>query len=118
MSKRNQNIDLYCGEDKLIFIKLDNEDGTPFDPAGAAMEWWLSRTSHSEKIIAKSIGSGSILIVAGGINITLASADTYDLKPEIYYHELKIIKGSTVSVATVGAVHLRPALDMRVVVSP
>jgi hypothetical protein len=48
------------------------------------------------------------------VNIILESEDTYDLKPEIWYHELKITMPSGLSVATVGAVHLRPALDMRV----
>ena len=42
----------------------------------------------------------------------LASADTYDLPPELYYHELKLNIGST-GLSVVGTVHLRPAPDMR-----
>ena len=49
MSKRNQDFDLYQGESKVIFIALANADGSPFDPAGATMSWWLARTSHSDK---------------------------------------------------------------------
>ena len=113
MSKRNQDFDLYSGEAKTIFIKLDNADGTPFDPAGTAMEWWLAKTSHSDKTVAKSLISGGILIVAGGVNVVLTSEDTYDLKPEIWYHELQIVKAGAMSVACVGCCHLRPSVDMR-----
>jgi hypothetical protein len=113
VSKRNQNFDMYIGESKVVFIALTNADGTPFNPAGATMEWWLSRTVHSEKTIRKTLSSG-LAVSPGGVNIILESEDTYDLKPEIWYHELKITMPSGLSVATVGAVHLRPALDMRV----
>ena len=108
---------MYQGESKVVFIKLDKEDGTPFDPTGCTMEWWLAKTSHSAKTLSKTIGSGLILS-AGGVNVSLESEDTYDLKPEIWYHELKVTLPNGLSVATVGAVHLRPALDMRAVVNP
>jgi len=117
VTKRNQDFDMYQGESKVVFIKLDNADGTPFDPTGATMEWWMAKTSHSSKTLQKTIGSGLILST-GGVNISLESEDTYDLKPEIWYHELKVTSPSGLSVVTVGAVHLRPALDMRVVVNP
>jgi hypothetical protein len=117
VSKRNQDFDMYQGEDKVVFIKLDNADGSPFDPTDSTFEWWLAKTNHSAKTVSKTIGSG-LTVMPGGVNIALASADTYDLKPEIWYHELKVTKGGVLSVTTVGAVHLRPALDMRVVVNP
>jgi hypothetical protein len=113
VSKRNQNFDMYIGEDKVVFISLFNADDTPFDPAGATMEWWLAKTNHSDKVISKTLSSGLVLST-GGVNVIIESDDTYDLKPEIYYHELKVTVPSGLSVATVGAVHLRPALDMRV----
>jgi hypothetical protein len=108
---------MYIGETKTIFIALTNADGTPFNPAGATMEWWLAKTSHSDKTVRKTLSSG-LAISTGGVNILLESEDTYDLKPEIWYHELKVTLPSGLSVTTVGAVHLRPALDMRVVVNP
>ena len=42
MTKRNQNFSMHVGETKTVFIKLDNEDGTPFETAGTSMEWWLA----------------------------------------------------------------------------
>ena len=113
MSKRNQNFDMYIGESKLVYIALTNADGTAFNPAGATMEWWMAKTNHSPKLFSKMLNSG-LVVSTGGVNVSIESADTYDLKPEIYYHELKITTPSGLSVATVGAVHLRPALDMRV----
>jgi hypothetical protein len=118
VTKRNQDFSMHIGETKTIFIDLSNEDGSEFDPAGCTFEWWLAKTSHSDKTLQKKLGAGLIL-ATGGINVVLDSVDTYDLVPELWYHELKIYLGSTgVSVSTVGTVHLRPALDMRVVVNP
>jgi len=118
VTKRNQDFSMHLGESKTVFISLLNEDGTPFDSAGSTFEWWLAKTSHSDKLLQKKLGAGLVLDT-GGINVILNSADTYDLIPELYYHELKIYLGSTgLSVSTVGTVHLRPALDMRVVVNP
>ncbi|MGC2713445.1 MAG: hypothetical protein WA366_08700 [Pseudolabrys sp.] len=109
MTKRNQNFSMHVGETKTVFIKLDNEDGTLFETAGITMEWWLAKTSHSDKIVQKKPGEGLVLS-PGGVSIVLAPADTYDLRPELYYHELKINIGSTgLSVSTVGTAHLRPA---------
>jgi hypothetical protein len=108
---------MYVGESKTVFIALTNADGTPFNPVGSTMEWWLAKTNHSAKTVSKTLSSG-LAISPGGVNVILESDDTYDLKPEIWYHELKITMPSGLSVATVGAVHLRPALDMRVVVTP
>lgn len=118
MSKANQNFDMYIGETKTIFIKLTNEDGTEFDPAGCTMEWWLAQTSHSDRILKKTLTLGLVL-TTGGVNVILDSTDTYDLKPELYYHELKVYLGTSgLSVSTIGTAHLRPALDMRPVVNP
>src|SRR5262245_52513844 len=104
---------MYIGEDKTVFIAIKDENGDPLDLTGATMEWWLAKTSHSEKTLQKKLGSGLTVVAGTGVNVSLASADTYDLKPEIWYHELKVTLASKLSVTTVGNVHLRPALDMR-----
>ena len=108
MTVRNQNFSMHVGETKTVFVALTNEDGTAFETAGTTMEWWLAKSSHSDKIMQKKLGEG-LRLSPGGVCIVLASADTYDLPPELYYHELKINIGSTgLSVSTVGTVHLRP----------
>jgi len=113
MAKRNQDFDLYAGESKVVFIKLDNEDGSPFDPVGSTMEWWLAKTSHSDALTKKTLGSGLILS-PGGVNVALGSEDTYDLRPELYHHELQVTKDGKLAVVTVGTAHIRACLDMRV----
>ena len=114
MTKRNQDFSMFVGESKTIFIALSNEDGSPFDPAGNDFQWRLAKTAHSDPLITKRLGSGLVL-VDGGIDVLLASEDTADLRPELYYHELQIRIGSTgLSVSTTGCLHLRAALDMRV----
>ena len=114
MTRRNQNFGMHIGETKTVFIALTNEDGSAFDPVGCTFKWWLAKTSQSDALVQKLLGAGLVL-GAGGINVLLASEDTYDLRPAIYYHELKIgiVGSSGLSVSTVGAVHLRHALDMR-----
>ena len=110
MTVRTQNFSMHAGEAKTVFVALTNEDGTPFETAGTTMEWWLAKTSHSDKIMRKKLGEG-LRLSPGGVCIVLLSADTYDLVPELYYHELKIYMGST-GLSVVGTVHLRPAPDM------
>jgi hypothetical protein len=58
MTVRNQNFSLHVGEAKTVFVALTNEDGTAFDLAGSTMEWWLAKTSHSDKIMQKKLGEG------------------------------------------------------------
>jgi hypothetical protein len=88
MTVSNQNFSMHVGETKTVFVALTNEDGTPFETAGTTMEWWLAKSSHSDKIMQKKLGEG-LRLSPGGVCIVLASADTYDLRPELYYHELK-----------------------------
>jgi len=116
MSKRNQNFSLYAGESPLIFIELDNPDGSAFDPSGSTLNWWAATTSHeasADVLIKKSLGSG-LTIYGTGVNLKLNSIDTINLPPGYYYHELKIfMPGGDVSLACTGTMVLRPSFDMR-----
>ena len=108
---RNLSFSMHVGEAKTVFVALTNEDGSAFDSAGSTMEWWLAKSSHSDKIMQKKLGEG-LRLSPGGVCIVLASADTYYLPPELYYHELKLNIGST-GLSVVGTGQLRPAPDMR-----
>lgn len=109
----NQNCQLFRGEDKLISI-----DMTGYDLATAtALEWWMAKSAWAtddplEVFIKKSLATG-IAINESKAEITIAATDTAAIKPEVYYHELKITQGDgSIKVAMTGHVVLRMALNM------
>jgi hypothetical protein len=114
MSKRNQNFSLYAGESPLIFIELDNPDGTPFDPSSSTMHWWAAKTNHeasADVLIKKSLGSGLTVVPSSGVNLKLSATDTVNLAPGYYYHELKLfMPGGDVSLACTGTMVVRGSL--------
>jgi hypothetical protein len=118
VAKTNQNFTMYRGESQIIFIEVDTSSGGSFDPAGSTFQWWVARSPYSIAnddgvLIKKSTTVGNIDLVTKGVNVTIDAADTVNMQPNIYYHELKILlPGGGVSVATVGNMILRPALDM------
>jgi hypothetical protein len=109
----NQNFQLFRGEDKVLLIDLAGYDLI----TAMALEWWLARSPYSlddplEVYIKKTLTAG---IVVGGtdIEITIAAADTAAIKPDIYYHELKLTQSNAaVKVIMTGNVTIQMALNM------
>jgi hypothetical protein len=114
----NQNFALFCGEDKVLSVALD---GYNLDDI-AAFEWWVAKSvfgdllTPGDVLIRKSLGSGIELDGTAGITITLDAADSRDVKPEIYYHELKVtLTGGSIKVAMTGNAVIRMSLKMETV---
>jgi hypothetical protein len=112
----NQNFTLFCGEDKVLSIGMPG-----YDVAGAtALEWWLAKSVFADDLtpgdvlIKKSLAAGTIGLDAdGGLTITLDGTDSRDIKPELYYHELKItLAGGQTKVAMTGNAVIRMSLSM------
>jgi hypothetical protein len=105
----NQNFQLFRGEDKVLLV-----DMTGYDLATAtALEWWLARSSYAEGediLINKILGAG-ITVTDAKLEITLTSADTAALSPDIYYHELRLVQTAAVKVALTGNVLIRMSLN-------
>lgn len=121
LTQDNQNFSMRRGESRLIFIDLDVSDGSPFNPANADIVWWVAKSpfsiddvdpEKSEILIKKGLGTG-ITVVTNGINIELEPADTHDLQPGYYYHELKVfLQYGGISSAVNGTIRLRPSFDI------
>jgi hypothetical protein len=109
----NQNVTIYRGDSKLLFIELTNaDDGTPFVPGAAAEIKYRIAFNASEirqPLVFKTLGSG-VAQVPGGVNIALSPDDT-NLFPRQYYHELKIEDLGDVMTAMTGVVWVRPSLQ-------
>jgi hypothetical protein len=109
----NQNFQLFRAEDKVITV-----DMTGYDLANViALEWRMAWSAFSiddplETFVKKSQSAG-IMVAGTSIEITIDGIDTAILKPELYYHELKItLADGTVKVAMTGNVTLRMSLNI------
>jgi hypothetical protein len=109
----NQNFMLFRAEDKVINIELAI---VGYDPAFATkIEWRLARSPYAEEfLIEKALPD--IVVTGTKVQITLTSADTADLLPDIYYHELQLTVPDGMKVALTGNVLLRMSLNMEEVI--
>jgi len=113
----NQNCQLFVGEDKIISVEM-----TGYDIATAkSIEWWMAKSAWSlddepgEVIIKKSLTNG-IAVSGTKLDITIDAIDTVSIKPDLYYHEVKIVlQDDKVKVAMAGNIMLRMALNMEAV---
>ena len=113
----NQNCQLVVGEDKIISVEM-----TGYDIATAkSIEWWMAKSAWSlddepgEVIIKKSLTNG-IAVSGTKLDITIDAIDTVGIKPDLYYHEVKIVlQDDKVKVAMAGNIMLRMALNMEAV---
>jgi hypothetical protein len=114
MTITNQDVDVYRGDSALLEIGLTDANGDPFAlTAGGTIKYRVAPTSHSsedETLIRKELGAG-VDLNDGVAEVSLLSEDT-DLKPQSYYHELKIYDQGDVATAMTGNFQIRQALSM------
>ena len=108
----NQNFALFRGEDKVLSVDMS---ASGYDVAAATdIEWWLASSPYAEPEdidVSKSLTDG---IEVSGTTLTIAidAADTAAMKPNIYYHELKITQSDgAVKVAMTGNLLLRMSIN-------
>jgi hypothetical protein len=108
----NQNFQLFCGEDKIVSIEMTGYD---LD-AATSLSWWLARSPYAvETLLTKDLISG-IVINGTKADITLSRIDTEMIKPEIYYHELRIVQADgSLKIAMTGNAVLKMSLKPEVV---
>ena len=106
----NQNFQLFRAEDKVLQVTMFGYDL----PAAIAIEWWLARSPYAvnEDVFIKKTKTAGITIAGTNLEIAIAAADTAELAPDIYYHELRIIQADAATkVAMTGNVAIRMSLD-------
>jgi hypothetical protein len=106
----NQNFQLFCGEDKVVSV-----DMTGYDLATVtSLEWKLARSPYSmdADILITKVQSDGIAVAGMSLEITIDAEDTFGLKPDLYYHELKLVEADgKIKVAMTGNVVLRMSLS-------
>jgi len=114
MTIANQDVDIYRGDSALLEVQLTDANGDPFAlTSGGTIKYRVANTSHAtedETLIRKELGNG-IDLQDGVALIYLMSEDT-DMKPQSYYHEVKIYDQGDVATAMVGNVQIRQSLRM------
>jgi len=124
MTERNQTIDVYRGDSKIVLIDLTNaDDGLPYDPTtpGVTIQWRMAQTLYGldgptvldpGPLLAKSLGSG-ITASPGQLQILLTSVDT-DREAREYMHALRIYDSGDVATTMYGTFLVRPMRRMGV----
>ena len=85
----NQNFQLFCGEDKVITV-----DMTGYDLATAgSLDWKLALSPYStgEDVLLTKSQSAGLTVMGTSVEIVIDAADTSDIHPDLYYHELKLV---------------------------
>jgi len=109
MALINQNFKIWAGDDKALVFKVRGVS----DLISASAIWAVSLSPGSAKVIEKkSIIAGEITIDGTNVIVTLTPADTADLAPGGYYHELEITDGDgKISTVATGLMAVQPTLN-------
>lgn len=110
MPALSQNIKVWRGDTKSLVIPVTNDAGAAYDMVGATAHYWMGYSARqTDVILFKHSGVGGTLTIAtNNVTIPLTAADT-DMRPGIYYHELKVTKAGVVATAMTGAFVVRAA---------
>lgn len=99
MTYKNQNFEMYSGDDKdLSFVVYDASGGVASLPAGGSGVWLLYDDNNSASVVRKSTDDSTVVISASLVSVTVAGSDTSALKGR-YRHELSF-RDSTAKVST------------------
>lgn len=94
MTTTGQNFTMWQGEDKSITVTLTDADGGAIDTAGLTFTWSMAEDASETALLTKSTGSG-ITNGSSAITIALDEADTDDVAAGTYYHECRVVDGSS-----------------------
>jgi len=114
MTAQGQDITVYEGEDKTIDIYVtDSAGGSTVNLGTPTSVTWTVKASAStteSDLISKTLAAGEISVGDGNgtndkLSIALDSADTQGLEGSTYYHECRVVDGSSDNhVVTVGKI--------------
>lgn len=110
MAATRQDFTLWTGDSLTLEIAVADGAGDPVDLDGATFEWELWAVQRNAvyqpfkgdgSLIRKATGDG-ITAAGGVVSVVLTPADSEDLPGGLYYHELQMTQGSTVTTPTTG----------------
>lgn len=107
MAETGQNFEVFQGDSKVETVTIRDEANALLNLTGYTFNWVMFRMNTRVNVLTKTLASGlSVPTPANGeLVITLDPADTVDLAPGKYNHELEMISaGGDVSTVTTGIV--------------
>ena len=114
MPAENQNVDLPAGDTRLILIPLQDKTGAALpDASVVSLTWTLGPKAGSRDgavLLTQSLGAG-ISLVDSLATISLESADTIDVPPGSYNHQLRcVLVGDLRETLTRGTFRITPTM--------
>lgn|SRR5574342_852256 len=95
MTTQNQLLEIWQGEDKSITVTLTDASGNAYgSTAGLTFLYRVTTQATDRSAIIEKTTSAGITNGISEITIALDKADTDDLDPGDYYHELRVTDGS------------------------
>lgn len=111
MATTDQNATIYAGDDVDINVAVtDPATGDPKNLTGATVQWAMFKEYKGTVVVTKDTDDGVTITDAanGELTISLDAADTEDVRPDIYAHEVEVTDGSgNVSTVTTGHITLK-----------
>lgn len=83
MAVRNQNFELWQGENKELVFTVEDAD----DLTGATYDWRMAKTVYQPAVVTKT---GNVSAGATTVTVTLEPSDTENLTPTTWQHQLRI----------------------------
>jgi hypothetical protein len=106
VTAKNQDFEMYQGENKVIDFDTYDKLGNEKDLTGAEAKWVLFGGANSLNKIEKTTQDNEIIIIGKKARVILIPSDTNDLGGR-YRHELRVVDGvgnSEVTAVGVGTI--------------
>ena len=84
MAEVEQNIKLRAGNSRTMEFTVSGVTSL----TNTTLKWGLSKAPHTAKLVEKTNATSAITYSGLVVTVNLAPADTKDLDPARYYHEL------------------------------
>lgn len=111
MATTDQNATIHAGDTVDINVTVTNPaTGDPKNLTGATVQWAMYKAYKGTVVLTKDTDDGVTITDAadGELTISLEAADTEDVRPDIYAHEVEVTdSGGNVSTVTTGYITLK-----------
>jgi len=91
-----QNFTVWQTTDKTVTVTLTNSDGDPYgSTSGLTFTWEVFSNDASTTALITKVSASGITNGTSEITIAIADTDTSSLSPGPYYHECRVVDGSS-----------------------
>ena len=117
MTEVNQNFTMYAGDSKVLLYTIKGDSGETLDVTTLTSAQFVIKQypDSSVKLLDKDFPDSGVGISNGPegiISVSLVPADTKDLNPGEYYHELRIVLFGSTSTVAIGVLKIKPTTEI------